>query len=101
MNHNKGYKNIIFDLGGVLMNLDYSLTTKAFQQIAPAFDSFDPVYSGNLHKTLFEDFEKGLINAAGFRLGIRKILKQEVSDDAIDNAWNAMLLDLPGERIRL
>lgn len=96
---NRKYKNIIFDLGGVLINLDYSLTTQAFQRVAPAFDSFDPVYSGNLHKLLFEDFERGGISASEFRTGVRKILKKELTDDAIDLAWNAMMLDLPALRL--
>jgi HAD superfamily hydrolase (TIGR01509 family) len=101
MEAKRTFKNILFDLGGVLMNLDYALTTAAFQRVAPAFDSFDPVYSGNVHKSLFEDFEKGKLRAGEFRTGVRKILDQELGDEAIDLAWNAMILDLPYRRLEM
>jgi HAD superfamily hydrolase (TIGR01509 family) len=101
MNSIDGIKNIIFDLGGVLLNLDYSLTTKAFQKIAPGFNSFDAVYSGHLNKQLFEDIETGAITPQQFRDGIRETIKSDAVDEAIDAAWNAMLLDFPEERIRL
>jgi FMN phosphatase YigB (HAD superfamily) len=101
MNPKRGIKNIIFDLGGVLLNLDYSLTTKALQQIHPDFVSFDAVYSGQIDKQLFEDFETGALSPEQFRDGIRSIIKNNVSNELIDKAWNAMLLDLPVKRLRL
>src|ERR1035438_8236020 len=92
---------VVFDLGGVLLNLDYSLSTRAFQKFSDAFDSFDPVYSGHSNKELFEDFETGSISAAVFRAEICKVLKRDLSDAELDKAWNAMLLDFPGHRVDL
>ncbi|MBI2269481.1 MAG: HAD family phosphatase [Bacteroidetes bacterium] len=94
-------KNIIFDLGGVLLNLDYSLTTKAFQKIAPDFGSFDAIYAEQKDKKLFEDFETGAITSRQFRNGIRGLLQNNIDDKTINEAWNAMLLDFPIERLRL
>ena len=94
-------KNIIFDLGGVLLNLDYSLTTRAFQKIDPAFNSVDALYSKQLHNHLFEDFETGAITSQQFRDGIRKLLQINIDDRTLDCAWNAMLLDFPSARLSL
>lgn len=94
-------KNIIFDLGRVLLNLDYSLTTAAFQNISTAFVPFDPVYSDIRDKGLFEDFEIGVLSPEQFRDGLRTLLKSDAGDEALDKAWNAMLLDFPEKRLRL
>ncbi len=92
-------KNIIFDFGGVILNIDYKLAEKAFAKLG--LTDFDRLYSHATQKELFDEFEKGLITPADFRNGVRKFIKRDVSDLQIDAAWNAMLLDLPEERIQL
>ncbi len=101
MTSNPVIKNIIFDLGGVLLNLDYSLTSSAFQKLSFDFSSFDAVYSEQQHKLLFENFEKGIITPQQFRDGIRSIMQKNTVDSLIDEAWNKMLLDFPNERVEL
>jgi len=92
-------KNIIFDFGGVILNIDYTLTENAFAKLG--LKEFDKIYSQALQKELFDELEKGLITPAAFRRGVRKLIKAEISDLQIDTAWNAMLLDLPEERVNL
>lgn len=93
------YKNIIFDFGGVIINVDYHLTARAFQQLG--LDNFDELYSKAKQSSLFDEYEKGLISSAGFRAELKRILRADISDAAIDKAWNAMLLDLPQQRLEL
>ncbi len=95
----KDFPNIIFDLGGVILNLDYSRTISAFAQLGVR--DFQSSYSQLLQTGLFDDYERGEITSQDFRDGIRKAFKIEVSDTQIDTAWNAMLLDLPNERLEL
>ena len=92
-------KNIIFDFGGVILNIDYKLTEIAFAKLG--LTDFAGIYSQATQKELFDEFEKGLIPSADFRREVKKYIKQVVSDAQIDTAWNAMLLDLPEERIKL
>jgi len=92
-------KNIIFDFGGVILNIDYILTEQAFAKLG--LKDFDRIYSQATQKELFDVFEKGLISPVDFRNGIRKFIHDDVSDSQIDEAWNSMLLDLPVERVRL
>lgn len=90
-------KNIIFDLGGVIFNIDYQKTSEAFKKLGAT--NFDQFYSQSQQHKLFDDFETGKISASEFRSGLRKALDLVATDDEIDAAWNAMLLDLPIKRL--
>lgn len=92
-------KNIIFDFGGVILNIDYKLTEIAFAKLG--LTDFAGIYSQSTQKELFDVFEKGLISPADFRKEVKKYINKETSDTQINDAWNAMLLDLPEERITL
>ncbi len=95
----KNIKNIIFDLGGVLLNINYLLTEQAFLELG--IKDFRLVYSKAKQSSLFDQFETGRISAHLFRNELRKYLPKEISDKEIDTAWNAMLLDFPLERVKL
>jgi putative hydrolase of the HAD superfamily len=89
---------VIYDLGGVIFDLNYQLTTAAFTQLGSV--DFEQVYSQRAQLDLFDKFEEGKIDPATFRAGLRKLLKLDsVSDQQLDDAWNAMLLDLPPENL--
>lgn len=90
---------IIFDLGGVIINLNYQLTIDAFSQLA-GFDA-SLLYTQQQQTPLFDDYETGRISSTAFRQGLRNLLKLDCSDEVLDDAWNAMLLDIPKERVAL
>ncbi|CAN5911218.1 HAD family phosphatase [soil metagenome] len=92
-------KNIIFDLGGVILNLNPAATQKAF--IALGLTDFEKQYSTIQQTGCFDDFDCGKISEKEFRDHLKKFLPGTVDDKAIDAAWNAMLLDLPEERLEL
>ena len=92
------YKNIIFDLGAVIINIDHSLTAKAFANLG--LDSSDAKFQ-TVQQELFDSFEKGKISSNDFRSTIKSYFKFPPNDSDIDVAWNAMLLDLPMERLHL
>ena len=93
------YKNIIFDLGGVILNIDYTLTEKAFSKIG--ISDFKTLFSQAQQTQLFDNYEKGFISSDDFRTELKKYLLENTSNVDIDTAWNSMLLDLPKERIEL
>lgn len=98
INTNK-IKNIIFDLGAVIINIDYALLIEAFSRIGlPHFEAY---FSQKEQKKLFDIYEKGMISSQDFREELKKQCKPGTSDEDIDSAWNAMLLDLPKERLDL
>jgi putative hydrolase of the HAD superfamily len=89
-------RNIIFDLGAVLLDIDYNRTADAFKRLGLV--SFDAIYSKKKQDHFFDDFEKGLMPESVFRSEIRKHLPATVTDDQIDAAWNAMLIGMPQGR---
>jgi len=95
----KNIKNIIFDLGGVILNIDYNKTASAFKEIGVT--NFDTLYSQFRQNNLFDDLETGNIEPSRFIQELKSAMPLSVSDSQIINAWNAMLLDLPKERVEL
>lgn len=96
----QGIKNIIFDLGGVIINLDNQLTEKAFTQLGVKNMR---QYFGHGHAdSFFKDYEVGKITDRQFIDSIREMTGlADVPDQAIIDGWNALLLDFPPERINL
>ncbi len=94
----KGIKNIIFDLGDVIININASLTIYAFQQL---LQEAYPAMEKELHsKKIVEKFEKGIYSTTDFISFLKKHLPTLTSATII-KAFNAMLLDIPEERISL
>ena len=93
----KNIDTIIFDLGGVILNLDYDLTINAFKQLGG--DRFDELYTQANQDKIFDSYEIGALSSADFVQYLKQFLPQTVSDQSIIDAWNVMLLDLPKQRI--
>lgn len=83
-------KNIIFDMGGVLYNIDYNLTADAFKELG--FTNFEAMYSQFTADEVFEKLETGQITEQEFYTIIQQKSDVEISTTQIKNAWNAMLL---------
>ena len=93
----KATKNIIFDLGGIFLHLNYQLTKDLF--IEYGVIDFDEFFTQHHANDLFEDLEKGKINPEEFYDAFRKETKTNLSNEEIKAAWNAMLVSFPKERI--
>lgn len=93
----KGIKNIIFDLGGVVLNIDYFAAVKAFEGYG--IKAFDAHYSQMKQSPLFDDFEIGKVTPCQFRKAMRTHVDASLTDFRINKAWNAIILDFPPERI--
>lgn len=95
-----GIRHIIFDLGGVLLNLDYAATHRAFQRLG--INDIQDRVSRLAQDTFFDDWETGRISPEEFTAGMRRAAGNEaLTDEQICSAWNAMLLDFPLRRLQL
>lgn len=92
-------KNIIFDLGGVLLNLDTGLTRKAFIELGVV--NFDELFRIGYASSFFKDYEAGAITDEGFINSSLQLMPPGTSKEQVINAWNKMLLDFPEERVEL
>lgn len=95
----KNIRHIIFDLGGVLLNIDYGATERAF--IAAGIPDFAERYSQMQQDSTFDDWETGRLDRAGFLQAMHTAADGVLTDEQIIQAWNAMLLDFPVRRLQL
>jgi glucose-1-phosphatase len=84
-------KNIIFDLGGVLLDIDYQKTIVAFEKLG--LKNFEVMFSQFKADELFEKLETGHISEADFYVAVKERTKIELTNEEIDNAWNALILN--------
>ena len=92
-------KNIIFDLGGVLLNLDFNRTQQAFINLGVV--NFDEYYTKAKQSGIFDMYETGKLSENEFYDELRRLTNLKISNQEIENAWNAMLLDFPPIRKKL
>ena len=92
----KNCKAVIFDLGGVLLNIDSRLTIAAFNELG--VKNADLFYSKKIQTPIFDKIEIGAISPKEFLEQLQKEC-DNASIELVENAWNAMLVDLPQSRL--
>ena len=96
---NKPIKNIIFDWGGVLIDLNLEGCISAFEQAGAV--NVRNLLTGTNELGFFRDYECGNISTPEFRAAIRKYISQPLTDEEIDRMWNMELLTIPEEKLHL
>ena len=82
-------KNIIFDYGNVIFMIDFLKTQHSFTELG--IDNVETYFGHAGHDPLFSEFEKGNIDSAAFRDGIRRLTnKTNLTDQQIDDTWNSL-----------
>lgn len=90
---------LIFDLGNVIIDIDYQKAIQLIkQEISTDFHSkVDGFYLTDFHK----DYEVGRMDSDRFRQEVRTYFQQDWSDGKVDELWNNLLLKIPSERLEL
>jgi len=88
-------KNILFDLGNVLIDIDFNKVKRAFEKLG--IENFEQQFSQLSASRLFEDLEMGKISNDQFYKTIQQQSTLPLNDEQIKNAWNAILLDFRKE----
>ena len=90
-------KNIIFDLGGVILDIDETIVYKELEKMGI---STSELTHSKEFMDIMSKFDTGIYTAPTFRKKTKALLGQEkMTDQKFDSLWNAMLLDIPRERI--
>ncbi|MBQ2857591.1 MAG: HAD family phosphatase [Bacteroidaceae bacterium] len=95
----KNIKNIVFDLGGVLINLDFERAFKAFKKAG--FVDIESQLQSFSREGIFDQFELGEISEDEFRSAIKERANVMLTDQEIDDMWNLILMDIPREKLEL
>jgi FMN phosphatase YigB (HAD superfamily) len=93
------FPHLLFDFGGVIIDIDYDRTPAAFRRLSRVGSTVE--YSQASQAELFDLLETGKISASEFRDGLRQLYDLDATDEEIDAAWHALLLDVPAERLAL
>ncbi|MBC6365236.1 HAD family phosphatase [Algoriphagus sp. AK58] len=90
---------LIFDLGNVIIDIDYDRTFRLIKSMVPEalHDRVGQFYLTDFHKA----YEKGLIDSPRFRDEVRNYFEQLWTDDEVDDLWNSLLGKIPSERLDL
>ena len=94
----KNIKHIIFDLGNVILNIEYQKTINEFNKIG--IKDASVFYSQSIQQEIFNLLETGKISEFDFLIEVNKLCPK-ASHKQILSAWNALILDLPQKRISL
>ncbi len=87
-------KNIIFDYGNVIFNIDFTKVAEAWKQLG--INNAAEFYGHRQQDPVFNLLERGEISVADFRDRIRELSgKPDLTDEQIDGAWNKIFLDIP------
>ena len=90
-------KNIIFDLGGVILDIDETIICTELEKMG--INSAELIRSKDFND-IMSKFDTGIYTAPTFRKRMKALIGQEkMTDQKFDSIWNAMLLDIPRERI--
>lgn len=92
-------KNIIFDLGNVLLEINTELSKSAFKN--KGIYDFDNLYSLAKQIFLFDKLEIGEINEMEFYNNFRKLTGKNLSNKEIEDCWNALIIGFPENNIKI
>lgn len=96
--HGTTLKNLIFDLGDVIIPIDLTAPIRNFAMLANLPE--EEVRDIWKQHDFLGQYETGLIDDQLFRAHVRRVLKNDSwADEVIDTAWNTVLLEMPVERI--
>lgn len=94
-----GLKTIIFDFGGVILDIDPHLTINEFEKLG--MDISATFQKPEFIKQVIRKFERGILTPEAFREKIKSYINKDVTNQQIDDAWNSLLFDIPAERIEV
>ncbi len=88
---------IIFDLGGVIVDIDYQRPIKEFSKLG--FNNINEIYSQCYQIELFDKFDKGLISPQEFREKLLINYSISITPKEFNNAWNSIIIGIKEETL--
>jgi len=98
-NHLQSVKNIIFDLGGVIINIE---PLNILKDMEPEREQrFRSGFKRLSEQAVFDNFEIGQLSEKEFRQKVCREIEEDLSDNEFDRIWNRLLLDYPAKNIQI
>lgn len=93
-------KNLLFDLGGVIVDLERERCLNSLVSLGMTAADADNMVGLYIQAGPFQQLEHGDIDTPEFRDIIRKTLPHEVTDEEIDQAFSNFIVGIPVHRLR-
>jgi putative hydrolase of the HAD superfamily len=92
-------KNVIFDLGGVLITLNYQQAIRRFNEVGVENASFylDPYHQNGI----FLELEQGLLSVTEFQKALQNEIGKNISVEQITYGWLGFVKDVPTKKLLL
>lgn len=94
----KGIRNVIFDFGGVLFEIDYHLPAQAFAKLG--FTDFKEIYTQANQNPIFDKLETGKVSNEEFMQYLHSFVPKATRQE-VDDAWNCILLYIMPEQVEI
>ena len=94
-----GIKNIVFDMGGVIITLERAESVRRFEEagLKTIEELLDPYHQ----KGIFLELEEGKLSQEEFYEAVRKEAGTYISNEAIDYGWLGFLKDIPEYKLKM
>ena len=92
-------RNLIFDLGNVILNIDTKLSEIAFAQYG--MNDFEKLYTLASQNELFDRLEVGSITENEFYDEFRRVTDCKLDNKTLEQCWDALIMDFPSARIEM
>lgn len=92
-------KNLLFDFGAVLLDLDLNATLAAMRPLLGENYFFD--HERNRFPKIFEQYEVGAVGEVEFFQELQKLSIRDTTTEQLRSAWNAMLGPVPPPRLKM
>jgi glucose-1-phosphatase len=95
----KGIKNIIFDLGNVILDISYQATIDEFKKLG--IENFQEIFSKASQNSIADDIETGKISEEDFIAYLLPLCAPNTTHQQVIDAWNAIILSFPLRRLQI
>ncbi|MGE5457280.1 MAG: hypothetical protein ACM3RX_02885, partial [Methanococcaceae archaeon] len=93
--NSQNIRNIIFDFGGVICDIDVTRTEEKFIEFGDPVNTQGPEESPKVFIDLVAGLEKGQVSIEAFLNAIQRHYQKPPAPEAILDAWNALLGEIP------
>ncbi len=99
MENLNGIKNIVFDLGGVIITLDYNEAVRRFLEVG--VDNIEKLIDPYHQKGIFLQLEEGTMTREEFYDAVRSECGKNISDESIDYGWFGFIKEVPEYKLKM